>query len=171
MATESWSKCRVHGTWMDAEGNRLPGSVVTTISARVTNTVENAIIPAGKYMPGCVKLGISASAPSLDFQCPATDDPDIPEVGWGMTVIVTFDDPRIKSETYVLDTIPSGGVIDLRTIIPTTVASPLGAASLKVGRPGGVALLNADGVVVNADGTPIASSGTMTTLTDADLEI
>lgn len=169
MAIESWSKCRVHGTWA-AEGNRLPGSVVTTISARVTNTADDIIIPAGKYVPGCVKLGTSADAPSLDFPCPATDDPDIPETGWGVTIVVSFENAGIKSETYVLDEIPSGGVIDLRTVIPTTVASPLGAASLKLGQPGGVALLDADGAVVDANGTPVTPVA-MTTLTDADLAI
>lgn len=175
MAIESWSKCRVYGTWTDAEGNRLPGSVATTISARVTNTADDIIIPAGRYQPGCSKLDTSASAPSLDFQCPATDDPDIPETGWGVTIVVVFDGAGIKPETYVLDTIPSGGVIDLRTVIPTMVAKPLGEASLKIGQPGGVAMLNADGAVVDATGTPVSvgtgTSGAMTPLTDADLAI
>ena len=52
MAIPSWSTCRIYGTWTDAEGTRLAGRAVTSISARVTNIYDDLIIPAGSYPPG-----------------------------------------------------------------------------------------------------------------------
>lgn len=162
MAIASWSTCRIYGTWTDAEGNRLPGKASTSLSARVTNISDDLIIPAGSYQPGCVDLNtVNPSVPSLDFQAPATDDPDIPESGWQIKVVVSFANHTIKDEVYILNSVPSNGVVDLRTIVPAT-SNPVsfGSAGFKVGVAGGVPLLNSEMQLVDAYGNPIGSTTT-----------
>ena len=162
MAIPSWSNCRVYGTWTDAEGNRLPGTVTAAISARVTNKKDDLIIPAGRYDRGCVDLNTTdPTRPALDFPAPATDDPDIPETGWALQVVVTFANKSIKSETYILKDLPSEGTVDLRTIIPSSAgAINFGAAGFKVGIPGGVPLLDSEMRLVDAAGNIITTDGT-----------
>ena len=162
MAIPSWSSCRVYGTWTDVEGNRLPGTVTAAISARVTNKADDLIIPAGRYDRGCVDLNTTdPTRPALDFPAPATDDPDIPETGWALQVVVTFANKSIKSETYVLKDLPSDGTVDLRTIIPSSAgAINFGAAGFKVGIPGGVPLLDSEMRLVDAGGNIITTDGT-----------
>ena len=160
MAIPSWSTCRIYGTWTDAGGTRLAGRAVTSISARVTNVYDDLIIPAGSYPPGCVDLNVvDPTKAALDFQAPATDDPDIPEDGWQIKIVVSFSNHQIKDETYILSTVPSNGVIDLRTIVPVT-STPIsfGTAGFKVGIPGGVPLLNSDMQLVDAMGNTIATA-------------
>ena len=162
MAIPSWSNCRVYGTWTDVEGNRLPGTVTAAISARVTNKADDLIIPAGRYDRGCVDLNTTdPTRPALDFPAPATDDPDIPETGWALQVVVTFSNRSIKSETYILKDLPSDGAVDLRTIIPSSAgAINFGAAGFKVGIPGGVPLLDSEMRLVDAAGNIITTDGT-----------
>ena len=115
---DSWAKCRVTGTWADAGGNKLVGTTKAFLTHRLVVDPDGVMVPAGNYAPGSVELvHVDDTVPSLDFMAPATDDPGVqatPEGGeWALVLTVTFEDVKRESETFYLDTLPSGGVVDL----------------------------------------------------------
>ena len=54
MAIASWSLVRVYGTWTDAKGNMLSGTYKISVPARLTNSTDDLIIPAGTYDSGAL---------------------------------------------------------------------------------------------------------------------
>lgn len=165
MAIDSWSLVRVYGTWVTHAGVKLAGKYKVTISARLTNSADDLIIPAGIFAQG--DLVVAEGVPSLSLMVPATDDPDIQQDGWLVTVEVSFSDAQL-TERYVIEVpladrpIPDGGTgagVNLRTIALSTQMPPQ-AAMYGVGRPLGLALLSEDGLaVLDADGNPITGGG------------
>ena len=118
MVINSWAKCRIVGTWADAEGYKLAGVTKAFLTHRLVVDPDNVMVPAGNYAPGSMELvHQDDSKPSLDFMAPATDDPAVratPEgAEWALVLTVTFEDGKRESETFYLDTLPSGGVVDL----------------------------------------------------------
>jgi len=166
MAIPSWSLVRVYGTWTDYTGARLAGTYAVSISSRLTTTAtDDLIIPAGPYADGA--LSTTVGQPSLSIMVPATDDPDIQQTGWYVTVTVRFAGGQ-ASETFVVP-VPianrptaDGGNnlgVNLRTIPLSQQITPQ-VALYGVGVAGGLALLSPDGVaVLDANGDPITGGG------------
>ena len=166
MAIDSWSLVRVYGTWVTHAGLKLAGRYRVTISARLTNSADDLIIPAGIFAQG--DLVVAEGVPSLSLLVPATDDPDIQQDDWLVAVEVSFSGDQAP-ERYVIEVpladrpTPDGGTgagVNLRTIALSTQMPPQ-AAMYGVGRPLGLALLSEDGLaVLDADGNPIESLAT-----------
>src|SRR4051812_5768401 len=146
----SWNLVRVYGTWRGMDGTLKAGTYKVSIPARVTNSTDDAIIPAGVFASGSLQ---TTATPSLSVLVPATDDPDNAETGWNAVVEITFTDAA--NEKYVID-VPvaarpsvdggTGAGVNLRTValgasIPQTVAM------YRVGVAGGLAQLNDAGDV------------------------
>ena len=165
MAIDSWSLTRVFGTWVDHLGNLLAGTYKIIIPARLTNSADDLIIPAGLFAQGA--LNTTPGLPSLSILCPCTDDPDIQQTGWKVTIQVAFSGGQ-TTEAYVIDVpianrpIADGGNgvgVNLRTIALTSQIPPQ-VAMYGVGVAGGLAVLSADGqAVLDANGNPITGSG------------
>ena len=164
MAIASWSLVRVYGTWADAKGNMLSGTYKISVPARLTNSTDDLIIPAGTYDSGA--LNTTPGLPSLSVLCPSTDDPDIQQDGWKLTVEITLNGGRAP-EKYILDVpianrpVEDGGNglgVNLRTIALTSQLPPQ-VAMYGVGVAGGLAILSDDGTsVLDADGDPMSAS-------------
>ena len=152
-----WDAVPVTGRWYNQDGTLKPGSYEVTIPVRLTSaTGTKAIIPAGQFASGT--LNTDSGSPSLSLSVPATDDPDIRETGWKVVVKVTF---ASGTETYNLDVpIAAAGTggIDLHDYVPVAGPPPVLAASVKLGLPGGVALLDTNGDVIDSTGTPISAA-------------
>ena len=160
MAIDSWAKARVYGTWTDADGNRIEGRVEASISARLTSTVADVIVVPGKYAGATAPLNVvDLEAPAYEAMIPATDDSEIPQTGWAVFLKVSLDGGIV--ENYTLRDIPSGGSINLRDVLPDSGTRNVvtGVTALKLGIPGGVAMLNSDGYVTDAFGNAITSGG------------
>lgn len=174
MAIDSWSLVRVFGTWVTHAGVKLAGKYRVTIPARLTNSADDLIIPAGVFAQG--DLVVAEGVPSLSLMVPATDDPDIQQDGWLVTVEVSFSGAQV-TEPYAIEVpiadqpIPDGGTgagVNLRTIALSTQMPPQ-AAMYGVGRPLGLALLSEDGLaVLDADGNPIESGGGVSSWDDLE---
>ncbi len=147
----SWNLVRVYGTWRGMDGALKAGTYKVTLPARITNTTDDAIIPAGTYATGPLQTSVDSS-PSLDIMVPATDDPDNAETGWKVTVAVTF--PDAAGESYVLDVPYQSTGVNLRTVV-LSASIPQQVALYKVGVPGGLAQLDSSGQVVDANGDPV----------------
>lgn len=159
----SWNRVRIYATWLEQDGTLKGGKYTVTIPARVTSDVDNVIIPAGVFSSG--NLSTQDGTPSLDILVPATDDPDINEVGWKVNLEIKFTSGGI--EKYILD-VPyanrpaADGGNDvginleryaLGALVPQS--SPL----YKIGVVGGLAKLNEDGNVIDAFGNVILGGG------------
>lgn len=169
MAIDSWSLVRVYGTWVTHAGLKLAGKYKVTISARLTNGADDLIIPAGIFAQG--DLVVAEGMPSLSIMCPSTDDPDIQQTGWKLTVEVTFTGGQTP-ERYQIEVpiaarpIADGGTgagINLRTIALAPQIAPQ-IAMYGVGVPGGLARLDSqDGsTVLDAAGNPITGGCALT---------
>ena len=108
MVINSWAKCRIVGTWADAEGYKLVGVTRAFLTRRLVVDPDNVMVPAGNYAPGSVELvHEDDSKPSLDFMAPATDDPNVratPEgAEWALVLTVAFEGEKRESETFYID--------------------------------------------------------------------
>jgi hypothetical protein len=159
--TTSWNLVTVRGTWRNLDGSLKAGTYQVSIPGRLTSPTDDVIIPGGTFAAG--NLG-TASAPSLSIDVPATDDPDIAEAGWHVTVKVAFADGS-TGEEYTIP-VPyadrpagqggTGAGVNLRTVaIPS--ALPSDDPMYRVGVAGGLATLDADGDVVDADGVKVTA--------------
>ncbi|GEL95346.1 hypothetical protein [Cellulomonas composti] len=150
----SWDTTRCHGTWHTMTGALRPGAFKVTLTDRVTNTPSDAIVPAGVFASGRLA---TTGATSLDLLVPVVDDPDnSTPTSMRVVVDVAFDEPGVKGERFVLA--PVRGVeINLRTVSPDGALSPAQVASLILGAAGGVALLDADGDVIDATGAKVVA--------------
>ena len=165
MAIDSWSLVRVFGTWVNHGGTKLAGKYKVTIPARLTNSADDLIIPAGVFAQG--DLVVAEGVPSLSLMVPATDDPDIQQDGWLVTVEVSFSGAQ-AAERYIIEVpiadrpSPDGGTgagVNLRTIM-LTAQQPSQIAMYGVGVAGGLATLSGDGLaVLDAEGNPISGGG------------
>ena len=151
--TPSWDMGQVIGTWRKLDGTLRPGRFKITYP-RVTNVTDDVIIPAGVFADG--DLNVQPGARSLDLSLPATDDPDNAEDAFTITIAITFTDAA--AETYNV-AVPVGGIVNLRTIIPAVSSIPVQQPQLKMGVPGGLAILDALGRVLDGDGTPVVGGG------------
>lgn len=164
MAIDSWSKVRIYATWTNHLGALLPGTYLIRVPARLTNSADDIIIPAGIWAEG--SLSTTSGSPSLSIPCPSTDDPDIQQDDWKLEVEINFTNGQ-RGEKYVLDVpianrpVVDGGDglgVNLRNIAISEYLPPQ-VAMYGVGRPKGLALLSDDGTaVVDADGNPIEAT-------------
>ena len=153
----SWNLVRVFGTWRNLDGSPKKGVYKVSIPVKITNATDNSTIPAGTFSTGI--LSQDAGNPSLDIMVPSTDDPDVQQTGWRVTVEVTFAD-KSKTERYNIEVpiadrpVADGGTglgVNLRGFVAPELI-PIKDVHLKVGVPGGIALLDSDGNALNADG-------------------
>lgn len=160
----SWNLVRLYGTWRGMGGELKQGTYTVTVPARITNSTNDAIIPAGVFAAGALQTSVDGS-PSMDLQVPATDDPDNEQSGWKLVVAVKF--PDASAENYVIDVpiadrpIIDGGTgdgVNLRRIA-LAAQIPQQIALYRVGVPGGLARLDADGDVIDAYGVKILAGG------------
>lgn len=150
----SWDMGQVIGTWRTLNGELHPGKYKVSYP-RVTNVTDDAIIPAGVFAEGLLN---TTGSRSLDIALPATDDPDNAQEEFTVTIVITLGQSGGPIETYVVS-IPAGGTVNLRTIIPSTAAIPMQQPHLKMGVPGGLAVLDAQGRVLDGDGDPVTGGG------------
>lgn len=79
-----------------------PGTWTAYFPVRITNATDDVIIPAGTYGPEPLRT-VNNGLPSLEFYCPANNDPDNSATRlWKVTIVVTFSDGA-RAETFVLD--------------------------------------------------------------------
>lgn len=168
--TPSQGTCRVDGIWISGDHTKLRPGTFTVRYPRTRNSKQKAIVPAGVFATG--PLNTDPGTPptgdldpivgkSFSMDLPSTTDPDLRDAG-KVQIDIAFGDGG-ASETYVLD-LPEGGTIHLDELNPTIIgAIPApSTSSLKLGKAGGVALLNDAGQVVDATGTPVTASGSGT---------
>lgn len=152
---------RVYGTWRDSDSLK-PGRAIVTIPTRLTNGSDVVMYPAGVFWRGSLTVDGSTS---FDVNVPATDDPAMQQTGWLLRVRVNFSDA--DAEVYDIE-VPwanrptaDGGNnlgVNLRDIaLPTQI--PDGDPAYAVGVAGGLARLNEDGDVVDANGDPVTGGG------------
>lgn len=154
----SWGRIPVYATWVDTELDSLePGTFEVHLPYRVRILPEKKIVRAGKHKSGALN---STGPYSLVAWVPSNDDPDVGgPADWKVTVKVRF--AAGGEETYILDTPLSAAEtgINLVDYEPQSSTIPQQQATYKIGVPGGLATLNADGKVVDADGNPVTGSG------------
>ena len=166
----AWNLVRVYGTWVlpDPSGatddwTRATGTYIVKYPGRITNVTDDNAWTGGTFETGT--LSIVEGEESLDIMIPATDDPDIEQVGIKATITILVNGVR---EEYVIDvplanrpveTGGSGAGVNLRTIALADSIAPQ-VALYGVGVAGGLAKLSSDGTaVVDADGNPIVGGG------------
>lgn len=157
-AITEWDTVTVTGTWLQQDGTRTPGSYVASIPVRLRSaTGDKRIIRAGVIASGSLNTAALA-VPSLSFQAPCTDDPDLAPTAppWQVQVKVTFQDGQ--TESYSIDT-PLGVPQDLHDYEPVASVVSSVASSLGLGIPNGVALLDGDGDVTDAAGAKVTGGG------------
>lgn len=167
---DSWNLVPVFGTWRAHDGTLLPGTYQVSVPVRLTSPTEDVIIPAGIFDSGY--LNTAEGAPSLHVHAPSTDDPDILERGWLVTVTVAFEDMGLEGEVYTLE-VPMAAAesgINLRAVAYPTII-PIEDPYILIGQPGGLALLNAHGQVVNAAGEPVLGGGDIAAHTVATTDV
>lgn len=141
------SFCRVRGHWTRQNGELKPGSYRVEFPTRVTDAADETIWAEGFY-------GSGRFVGDLAIDLPPNDDPGTFPHGWQLKLTVSFRDGS-DSEVYVIDT-PSGGEVDLSTIVlPDTWPAP--APVVIGGVPGGFALLDSEGNVLNGDGEVVGA--------------
>lgn len=119
----SWDLVRVYGTWNNQNGTRKAGSYRVMIPQRVVDATDDVIIPAGKFLDGT--LNVTAGLISLDVLVPAVDDADISPRNFPIVILVQFNDPLTKDETFNIRPTIAGGPINLRKIVPGTDAGDI----------------------------------------------
>ena len=162
--TPSWNTVPLFGTWRNYDGTLKAGSYKVTSAVRVTNTTDDVIVPAGLVASGTLneKEAVGGGVTrSLYLDVPASDDPDNDIKGWQLTVEVTFKDS--PGEKYTIETPLSSALntppgVNLRKVIlPQTI--PVPASVFIKGVPGGLAVYDADGDVVDAAGNKVTGGG------------
>lgn len=163
----TWTSKEVHGTWRNPFSGTLEGGTWdATLGNRIVNTLSSGkkqIFRAGKIASG--SLNTTEGLPSLSLQLPVVDDPDNLPQGGSITLKITFASGS-GGETFVLSPLQTwpdgdestGGGFDLASILDPTIV-PAAPPVAIIGKPGGVAALNAQGLVVNADGSVPAGTG------------
>lgn len=153
----AWNQVTVTGSWNNYDGTKKAGSYTVDILERIVSITDDVIIPAGRFTSGDLNV---STGPSLSVQVPAMDDPDILPRGKDLVITITFTDGA-PSETFKFSPTLAGGTVNLRTIpLPSNGSAPSNLAY--IGVPGGVAKLDSDGDVVDADGVKVISSVTVT---------
>lgn len=158
----TWSVRRVYGTYRNVLSlNMEPGTWSASITGRIVNTLAGGAKQI--FRPGVIgtgSLNTVEGQPSIDLQLPVTDDPDNTPSGGAITLTITF--AAGGSETYTLSPLESwpvgttggSGGTDLATLLdPAT--TPSAPPYVTVGVAGGVARLDADGDVVDANGDKV----------------
>ena len=157
MALSAWDKTRIYATWYTHAGTRIPGTYVVHMPVRVTVEDGDAIVPAGIYAQGDL-VTASENVPALDVMVPSNDDTDVTPLGWQIRIDVTLAPPGGAkiTERYVIDT-PVDGEVNLRTI-PLAQTIPPTQTMLLRGVAGGVAALDSQGRVIDAEGNPVTGA-------------
>jgi hypothetical protein len=148
-----WSAVRLYGTYLSPfDGAPLSGSIKLTFNRRVTAASAStpAIFPKGQSITRT--LDSLGQMPAV--YVPAEDDPDISPHGWTITVEETLS--GASGQKY--DIVPklanvTAGINLANTIVPDT--APSVSPVLIKGLAGGVAALDSDGDVVNANGEKV----------------
>lgn len=123
---ESWNTGTLTATYRSSStGNLRVGIVKVTLPTRLTSPTDDAIIAPGALLQQALS---AEGAQSFTLTLPATNDPDIAEVGWGWTVVVeleaTVTDDKY-TETFHNVFIPVGGSTNLRDLYPVETTPPL----------------------------------------------
>lgn len=154
--TGRWDFVPVYGTWHRDPATEEPctGYVTLSITHRITRTDGSAIYPKGVTR----RISLDGTG-SIATAFPAVDDPDIVEQDWVVKVVeeidgsapVTYEiEPRLSH--LLLD--PPG--VNLVRVQQQT-GGPSPAPALIRGVPGGLAGLDADGDVIDADGGKVTA--------------
>ena len=149
----SWSTVNVHANYRDGAGPDS-GSVLFTFTDRIVSATDDVIFASGATFD--IKLGLNTGSVSVDLPC--VDDPDISPNNWSIKV-----EEKLKSgrgATYyikpTLAMVSTG--LNLRTIlVPASLPAP--EATIRVGVPGGLAVYNANGDLVDAAGNVVTGGG------------
>lgn len=154
----SWDLAPVAGKWVTSDLSTLRAGSYKVELTRAVSLTDDVIVPAGVFAEGQLQVDDPAK-PSFEVNIPVPRDPDNLE---DVTVTVTVTLEGAKTETYVLRGAAPEGGYDFARLVPTGATLTPATSSLKLGVPGGVALLNGAGQVVDAAGKPVGSgSGTV----------
>ena len=147
----SWDLTTVYGTFVNADGTRRRGRYEVSIPVRLTSIVDDTVIAPGLFASGALDT-TGGDTPSVSVACPATDDPHIVQDGWAVGFTVFFNDGAVDSYQLAVpvdaDSLPLSSVV-----LPG--AGPTAPPLLALGRPGGAALLDSAGHVIDAAGTRV----------------
>jgi len=161
----SVSTVNVHANYRVGDGPDS-GSVVFTFTDRLVSATDDVIFASGASFEA--RLGVNTGSISVDLPC--VDDPDISPNSWSIKV-----EEKLKSgrgATYYIK--PTLAMVDtglnLRSVlVPGTLPAP--EATVRIGVPGGLAVYNSNGDVIDAAGNVIAggAGGGLTSVTSADI--
>lgn len=157
----TWNTVRYTATYRNYDGSLRAGTFKATLVARITNPPNENIFPAGLWQQGELNVDSGAlDGKSLDIQLPCEDDPDIGEHNWEIVLVIS--PSGASPDTYHIqpDVAMSGDPdgIDLVTITLPQQLPPPTPIVIK-GEPNGYAGLDADGDVVDAQGTKVLPGG------------
>lgn len=154
---ESWGSGHIWAEYRSPiDGVLLAGMVTITLPVRLTNTADDAIIPHGVVLDKFVLNTMEGN--SFHIELPATDDPDIDQIGWGydiMVVLEGFGANPLTVETFSGVPVPLDGATNLRLLVPneTTIIGPASWDLSKFAR------VNAQGEVTDANGNVLSTGG------------
>lgn len=161
----SWSTVNVHANYRVGDGPDS-GSVMFTFTDRIVSATDDVIFASGASFEA--KLGANTGSISVDLPC--VDDPDISPNQWSIKV-----EEKLKSGRgatyYIKPTLAMvAGGLNLRTIL-VPASLPAAEATVRIGVPGGLAVYNSDGDVVDAAGNVITggAGGGLTSVAAADI--
>lgn len=146
----------IEATWRGIDGRAQEGWYDVRLTHRLVDATGETILPAGRIATGRLSERVDEPSVSLTVPAAGVDDTD----DWFVVVYISFEERR-TAETYVLEPVAPGEVIDLALRVPVGDV-PDGFASGNVvrgidGKDGrGIASVDLDGdalVFTYSDGT------------------
>ena len=145
----SWILVPVRGTYRTFTGAPASGWVRFTLPYRMVDQLSGVVIPAdGELQVDLDQYG------HFEVMLPATDDPSITPTGWVYRVQERFFDQDGRNFPMAVPKAAAQSGIDLKDVLPADVFPPESTVLYK-GVPGGVAVLDAFGRVLDGFGHPV----------------
>lgn len=151
--TTGWDQVPVYGRWLLDPATNPPavGQVTFSIKSRINLSNGDAIYPSG------ISRTVSLDGTGrISTYLPAVDDPNILQHEWSVFVreeVGRVTEYTIQPRMYMLDLDPPG--LNLGSVIVDQIPGP--TAAVLRGVPGGLAVLDADGDVVDATGEKVTA--------------
>ena len=108
----------IEATWRGIDGRAQEGWYDVRLTHRLVDAAGETILPAGRIAAG--RLSEREDEPSLNLAVPSAGVDDTDE--WLIVVYISFEERR-TSETYVLEPVAAGEVIDLALRVPVADVS------------------------------------------------
>lgn len=157
----TWTTRRVYITYRNLlTGLMEPGTWEAVATGRITNTLSDGtrqVFRKGKLAAG--SLNTTEGVPSFSTELPVVDDPQNSPQGGEIVLTITFSNGGGSEIFHIspLESWPVGGT-DLALLLDPEIVPAAPPFAIK-GVPGGVAELDFDGDVVDAEGNKVIASG------------